>query len=311
MSASSPATALDAVRVSVLGPLELFSHGGEQLPLPGPQTRTVFALLLLGSGALVPIERIVEGVWGERPPSSAVLKVQGHICTLRKLLRPVRAAELLVTRPPGYRLQTEYYHCDMDEFTAAVRHATALSAAGEIEHACEVLDQALGCWRGPAFADIASEQVQRHVVRINDLRSIAVQDRAWFELRLGRALRAVEQLGPEVDAYPLDERAREILIHAYLRLGQRHAALACYETGRARLRDDLGVSPGPRLQRLANAIRHGTAGPDLEGAAPGTGGAAVRAAGVAGAADAAGIGPRPPDPASRRTATPVTRPADR
>ena len=50
--------------------------------------------------------------------------------------RPRRSATqdavdcVLVTRPPGYRLQTEYYHCDMDEFTAAVRHAAALSAAG-------------------------------------------------------------------------------------------------------------------------------------------------------------------------------------
>ncbi|ETA71071.1 AfsR/SARP family transcriptional regulator [Actinospica robiniae] len=269
MSVYAPAPADEAVQISVLGPLEVFDRGGERLLLRGPQTRTVFALLLLGAGTLVPTERLIEGVWGECPPPSAVLKVQGHICTLRKLLRPVRAAELLVTRPPGYRLQTEYYRCDLDEFTAAVRHAAALSAADDIEQACEVLDRALGCWRGPAFADISSEHVQRHVVRIHGLRSIAVQDRAWFELRLGRALRAIEQLGPEVDAYPLDERAREILIRAYLRLGQRHAALACYESGRSRLRDELGVSPGPALQRLAAVIRHGAAsGLDPEGATP-------------------------------------------
>ena len=267
--AASASAENEAVRICVLGPLEVFAHGGERLAPCGPQTRAVFALLLLGSGALVPVDRIVEGVWGERPPASAVLKVQGHICTLRKMLRPARAAELLVTRPPGYRLRTECYRCDMDDFTAGVRRAGALSAAGDIEQAGEVLDLVLGCWRGPAFADIPSEEVQRHVVRINGLRSIAVQDRAWFDLRLGRALRAIEQLGPEVDAYPLDERAREILIHAYLRFGQRHAALACYETGRSRLHDDLGISPGPRLQRLVHAIRHGAAsGLDLEAASP-------------------------------------------
>jgi len=259
----------EAVRICVLGPLEVFSHSGERLAPCGPQTRVVFALLLLGAGALVPLERMVEGVWGERPPPSAVLKVQGHVCTLRKMLRPARAAHLLVTRPPGYQLRSEFYRCDMDDFTAGVRRAAALSAAGDIEQAGEVLDLALGCWRGPAFADIPSEEVQRHVVRINGLRAIAVQDRAWFDLRLGRALRAIEQLGPEVDAYPLDERARELLIHAYLRLGQRHAALACYETGRSRLHDELGIRPGPRLQRLAHAIRHGSASTlDLEGASP-------------------------------------------
>ena len=259
----------EAVRICVLGPLEVFARGGERLPLCSPQARAVLALLLLGSGAVVPLDRLVEGVWGERPPASAVLKVQGHICTLRKMLRPAGAPELLVTRPPGYQLLTEYYRCDMDEFTADLRHAAALSALGDIEQACEVLDVALASWRGAALADVPSEQVQRHVVRINGLRSIAVQDKARLDLRLGRTLRAIEQLGPEVDAYPLDERAREILIHAYLRLGQRHAALACYESGRTRLRDELGISPGPRLLRLERAIRHGAAsGLDLEGAAP-------------------------------------------
>jgi DNA-binding SARP family transcriptional activator len=261
----------EAVRIAVLGPLEVLVRGSERLTVGSPQTRAVFAMVLLGSGAVVSVEHIVEGVWGERPPASAVLKVQGHVCTLRKMLRPraPRAAELLVTRPPGYHLLTALYRCDMDEFTAAVKRAAALSSGGEVEEACDVLDAALQCWRGPAFADIPSEQVQRHAVRLNALRSIAVQDKARLDLRLGRALSAIEQLGPEVDAHPLDERAREILIHAYLRLGQRHAALACYEAGRARLRDELGIGPGPRLQRLAQAIRHGAgSGLDLESAAP-------------------------------------------
>jgi DNA-binding SARP family transcriptional activator len=260
------------VRIAVLGPLEVLVRGSERLLVSSPQTRAVFAMLLLGSGAVVPVERIVEGVWGERPPASAVLKVQGHVCTLRKMLRPARAArapELLVTRPPGYHLLTAYYRCDMDEFTAAVKRAAALSAGGEIEDACDVLDVALQCWRGPAFADIPSEEVQRHAVRLNGLRSIAVQNKGRLDLQLGRALSAIEQLGPEVDAHPLDERAREILIHAYLRLGQRHAALACYEAGRARLREELGIGPGPRLLRLAHAIRHGAgSGLDLESAVP-------------------------------------------
>lgn len=261
----------DAVRIAVLGPLDVLARGRERLPVGSPQARAVFAMLVLGSGAVVPVDRIVEGIWGERPPRSAVIKVQGHICTLRKMLRSARAPrapELLVTRPPGYQLLAGSYRCDMDEFTAGVKRAAALSAGGEAEEACDVLGEALRGWRGPAFADIPSEEVQRHAVRLNELRSIAVQDKARLDLRLGRALSAIEELGPEVDAHPLDERAREILIQAYLRLGQRHAALACYEAGRARLRHELGISPGPRLQRLAHAIRHSAAsGLDLGSAA--------------------------------------------
>lgn len=249
------------VNVSVLGPMEM-SIEGTRVRVGSPQTRAVLALLVLGDGAVIPVDRMVERIWGENPPASAVLKVQGHVSALRKVLRSVastRAGGLLVTRPPGYQLVGEAYACDMHEFTTQAKQASALAAAGEVERARDLLGQALRWWRGPAFADVPCDDIQLHAVRLNRLRSIAVEDRARLDLRLGRFWSVLEELGPEVDSNPLDERAREILIHAYLGLGQRHAALACYEDGKVQLRDELGISPGPALQHLAHCIRHGSA----------------------------------------------------
>ncbi|MFC1403023.1 MULTISPECIES: BTAD domain-containing putative transcriptional regulator [Streptacidiphilus] len=249
------------VRVSVLGPMEL-TVDGRPVAIGAPQTRTVLALLALGSGSVVPIDRIIEGVWGERSPRSAVLKVQGHVSALRKALHgagAAAAAAVLVTRPPGYQLGGEGYCCDMDEFTGAARRASALAAAGDAEASCELLDQALRHWRGPAFADVPGDEVRLHAARLEQLRSIALEDKAAHDLRRGRFWAVLEDLGPELDSNPLGERARELVIHAYLRLGQRHAALACYEAGRTLLQDELGISPGQSLQRLAHLIRHGAA----------------------------------------------------
>lgn len=245
------------VRVSVLGPVEL-SVGGQRTTVGGPQCRAVLALLVLGSGRVVPMDRIMDGLWGSCPPPSAAVKIQGHVCALRKALRAAgveHASDIIATRPPGYQLSGGCYSCDMSEFTRQVTHVSDLVARGDMESASDELGQALRRWRGPAFADVPYADIQLHATYLERLRSIAVADKARLDLRLGRFWAVVEELAPEVDSHPLDERAREILIHAYLRLGHRHAALECYEAGRLQLRCELGISPGAALQRLAQAIR--------------------------------------------------------
>jgi DNA-binding SARP family transcriptional activator len=122
---------------------------------------------------------------------------------------------------------------------------------------------------GPAFADIPAEEVRRHAARLDQLRILVAEDKAALDLRRGRPLAVIGDLGPVVDADPLRERARELLIRAYLGLGQRHAALACYEAGRVHLRKELGISPCPALQRLAAGIRDdGPAQPSLRSTRP-------------------------------------------
>jgi len=247
------------VRVSVLGPVEL-TVAGQRALVGGPQGRAVLAFLVLGSGRVVPMERMMEGLWGSRPPQSAAIKIQGHVCALRKALRAAgaeHAADVIATRPPGYQLSTGRYSCDMSEFTSQVNRVPDLVARGDVESASAELGQALGRWRGPAFADVPHDDIRLHATHLERLRLIAVADKARLDLRLGRFWSVVEALAPEVHAHPLEERAREFLIHAYLRLGHRHAALECYEAGRVQLRCELGISPGPALQRLAQAIRRG------------------------------------------------------
>jgi len=258
-------TAAGGLRVHVLGPVEL-TAGGQPVNIGGPQRRAVLALLVLGSGRVVHVDRILTAIWGEKPPRSALTKVQGHVCALRKALDAAGmspAGNVLVTKPPGYLLLTDSYSCDLTEFTTQVGAAKVLTGRGDVTSACAVLDGALRSWRGPAFADLPYDGIRQHATHVDELRSIAMADKARMDLHLGYLWPVVEQLVPEVSMSPLNERTREILIEAYLRLGQRHAALACYQDGCAQLRSQLDIGPGPRLRRLGQLIRSGEPAPSL------------------------------------------------
>jgi DNA-binding SARP family transcriptional activator len=283
--------------LNVLGPMEV-SVGGRPVVIGAQQTRTVLAVLTIGAGSVVPVSRLVDALWPERPPRTAVLKVQGHISALRKLFRLAAgqpAAAALITRQPGYQLDGATVRSDVHDFTELVDRA---SAADNPHDAAGLLGRALRRWRGPAFADIPAGEVRRHAERLDQLRMLVAEDKAALELRRGRPLAVLEDLGPVVDADPLRERARELLIRAYLGLGQRHAALACYEAGRVQLRKELGINPCSALQRLAAGIRDGDPAQPTHPAQP----------------SLASTGPaKPDDPAqpSLRSTRPVSRAAGR
>jgi DNA-binding SARP family transcriptional activator len=250
------------VTLRVLGPIEL-TIAGRPVPLGGPHRRVVLAMLLLGRPAVVPVSRIIDAIWDDRPPRTATVKVQGHISALRKAVAGVGCppeVPLLQTQPPGYRLAGDQCRSDLEEFVALTDEAAQLRTQHRPDEASALLHRALSRWRGPAFLDISSAEIRRHATRIDQLRLLAVEDKAALDLQLGRCRTVLANLEPLVNEEPLRERARELLIRALLGLGQRSAALRCYEECRRHLRDELGISPGQRLQTLAQAIRHGAPG---------------------------------------------------
>jgi len=83
------------VEFRILGPLEV-RDGERVLPLGGARRRAVLALLLLDANRVVSVDRLVDGVWGDAPPASALASLQNHLARLRQEL-----GERLVTRTPG------------------------------------------------------------------------------------------------------------------------------------------------------------------------------------------------------------------
>jgi len=224
------------VEFRVLGPLEVLDDG-RSIPLPGRKARAVLALLLLEANRVVPLDRLVDGLWDEAPPETATKTLQVYVSQLRKAL----GAERIQTHARGYSVAT-----GPDELDAA--RFERLTGEGRF-------DEALAVWRGPALADFREERFARDAAaRLEELRLGAEEGRIEEELAAGRAAQVVADLERLVAEHPLRERLRGQLMLALYRSGRQAEALDVFRRTRAELVDALGVEPGPELQELHRAI---------------------------------------------------------
>ena len=90
------------IEFRILGPLEV-EHEGRLVPLGGTRQRAVLAILLLHRGEVVSMDRLVDELWGERPPDTATKTVQVYVSRLRKEL----GQDLVLTRGGGYVLELD------------------------------------------------------------------------------------------------------------------------------------------------------------------------------------------------------------
>ena len=173
----------------ILGPLEVLDAKGA-LPLGGTKQRAVLAVLLLHANEVVSVDRLLDELWGERPPDSAANALQVYVSGLRKVLEPKRAAgqaQVLVTKAPGYLLKLEPESLDALCFEQLARQGRSALAEGRLEEAAAALREALSLWRGEALVDFAFERfAQNEILRLDELRLSATEDRIEAELALGR-----------------------------------------------------------------------------------------------------------------------------
>ncbi|MFC5057498.1 BTAD domain-containing putative transcriptional regulator [Saccharothrix xinjiangensis] len=244
------------MRFGVLGPLVVEDDRGP-VGVGGSRHRAVLARLLLARGRVVPVETLVDDLW-EEPPGGAVGAVRTFVAALRRALepdRPPRApARLLVTAPPGYALRAEAGAVDAWRFEAAVAEVGGLSAGAALAR----VEEALGWWRGPAYAEFADLAWARgEVARLDELRLLALERRAGALLELGRAAVAVPDLEAHVEGHPWREDAWRLLALALYRAGRQGDALGALRRAREGLAEALGVDPGPDLRRLeADILAH-------------------------------------------------------
>jgi DNA-binding SARP family transcriptional activator len=230
----------------ILGPLEVVDDG-RLLPLGGRMQRAVLALLVLEAGAVVSVDRLVDALWGERPPRTAVASLQNFVSHLRKLL----GAGVLETRAPGYVLRAERARRDVDRFVSLVEEARS----GGAEERARRLREALELWRGPPLAELSYEAFARgEIERLEELRLEALEARIDAELELGHHRDLVGELESLVTRYPLRERLRAQLMLTLYRCDRQADALATYQDARRRLVDELGIVPGSALQNLYRAV---------------------------------------------------------
>lgn len=238
----------------LLGALEAGS-GNAVVDLGPPKQRAVLAILLLHVGEIVSVDRIIDLLWGDEPPRTAAHSIQIYVSDLRKSLEAVAGTRLILTRPPGYQLDTPPESVDAKQFERLVQQGSEQLNQGKRDAAVAALRSALALWRGPALSDFAYEEfAQPYVQRLNDLHLDAIETLASAELDGGRAGQAIPLLEAAIRDDPLRERSRELLMIALYRSGRHAEALRTYDKLRELLRDELGLDPSPALQRMRDRV---------------------------------------------------------
>jgi predicted ATPase/DNA-binding SARP family transcriptional activator len=233
----------------VLGPLQVTGAGG-CTPIAGARERAVLAALVLGAGDVVTTDRLIDAVWGDRPPPSAMKIVHNVVLRLRKVL----GAAVIRTRPGGYALTAPGDSVDVCRFDRLAREGRAYTVSGDWEEAAAALSAAVALWRGPPLQDLDQwPPGQREAARLQEYHRLVEDERAEAELVCGRHRELVAPLERMVRDEPLRERRWALLMSALYRSGQQADALRAFQRARAALAD-VGVEPGRELTELERAI---------------------------------------------------------
>jgi len=264
----------------ILGPLEVLAEG-EPVALGGSKQRALLAVLVLHPGETLTADRLIDELWGEEPPATAAKALQVHISRLRKALAAAGPAEVIATRENGYALAVAREAVDAFQFETLLADARRAREGSRSRRAAELLEEALGLWRGEALVDLAYEPfAQREAARLEDLRLGGVEDLIDAKLALGRHTEVIGQLEQLIADNPYRERLRAQLMLALYRADRQADALQAFQQARRVLVDELGIEPGERLRALEHAILGHEPGLGLPAVAesdePPTGGAPSR-----------------------------------
>jgi len=246
----------------ILGALEVEDRG-KSLPLGGHQQRALLALLLLRANEVVSVDAIIDDLWGAEPPPSATKSVHALISKLRRRLENEPAGQgveegengVLLTHPHGYVLTVASGELDLHRFQSLLDEGQHSLSAGRADDAAAKLRQGLALWRGPPLAEFAYESfAQVEIARLEELRLSALEERIEADLALGRDRDLIPELEALVAKNPVRERLRGQLMLALYRSGRQAHALDAYQRARRTLVEELGIEPGPELQRLEGQI---------------------------------------------------------
>jgi predicted ATPase/DNA-binding SARP family transcriptional activator len=252
----------------ILGPVQVRDSDGREVTVGGPGVRALLARLLLDAGHVVSVARLVQDLYDDPAPAGAANALQSQVSRLRRAL-PVGVN--LERGPAGYRLAVEPELVDMHRFMRLAAAASSALAAGDPARTVELLDEALGHWRGSALADVVDVPfAAAHVARLEERRLAAVEDRIEARLLLGHAGAVIAEARELTSAYPLRERLWAQLMRALRDSGRPAEALVAFEQARQGLVEALGMDPSPELVALHVAILRGRerGGPAAPAASP-------------------------------------------
>lgn len=259
---SQPSTTTEKpMKFNILGAMQVL-HEDRVCTPTAPKVRWTLAMLLLRANRIINTASLIDELWGENPPRSAVTTTQTYIYQLRKMFAQEapgpESDDLILTQPPGYALRIREDQLDAKVFERLYDEGRELLARGDAQAAAARLRAALDLWRGPVLADVSvGRLLEAHVAHLEEMRIRALELRIEADNRLGLHRELLPELRSLVAEYPLNEWFHGELIGALNQAGRRGEALHAYQSLRRTLNRELGLEPTDRLQRLQEQLLTG------------------------------------------------------
>jgi DNA-binding SARP family transcriptional activator/tetratricopeptide (TPR) repeat protein len=208
----------------------------------------------------IPIDRLIDLLWGEHPPQQARSVIYSRISELRAALnnahRTATGGGQLLTVGSSYLLEIAPELVDAHRFKVLL--ATARESDSD-ERVRTLLRQALGLWRGPVLGGWLPADSHRAVCHgLESARLTAAEDLFEAELRLHRHEAVVDELVDLSAANPARERLTAAVMLAMHRTGRTADAIRAYDLTRRWLDRELGIDPGKPLTELYLSLLRGT-----------------------------------------------------
>ncbi|MFF0428491.1 BTAD domain-containing putative transcriptional regulator [Streptomyces sp. NPDC004520] len=246
------------MELRILGSIELWT--GSALADLGPaRQRSILGVLLVDPERPVPLEALVDRVWGDQPPTGVRNVVHTYITRLRRALARASAGLAepigLVRTPAGYQVSADPGTVDLVRFRRLVKRAQQ-EGLGDQERSA-LLQQALHMWRGDALGGMQGDWAARLRETLRQSHHEALSQWADAEIRLGRPGVVLAELRAALLTDPLSEQLCERLMLALYREGRSVDALEYYQSMRRLIAKELGTDPSRRLQRLYETVLRG------------------------------------------------------
>lgn len=251
------------VELSVLGPLEVRA-AGSALPLGPRKQQVVLAMLAVHAGRAVGMDELVDELWPEAPPASAVANVRGYAGSIRRMFEAAEGrGGRLVRRGSGYQFNAEPAELDLLAFSSHTADGRQSLRAGNLAAAATAFRSALRHWQGPMLAGLSvGPSLASRVAAVTEEQLAITEELAETLLALDDPVEVIRILHSHVHLHPLRERAYGLLMKALCRSGDIAGALSIYDDARSALRKHLGIDPGPELRQLHRAILEGEVAED-------------------------------------------------
>ncbi len=251
---SGPKTAGDGMHFRLLGPVRIVDENGDQVALGSRKERGVLALLLLSANRSVSREHLVDELWGDYRSRYPMEQLYKSISAIRRALAASYAHAELSSVGQSYRLEVSAEQVDLRRFELLAQQGRRCRHDGDAQTASRLLRLALALWTGEPLADVTSSTLDLSQNSLSEQRQGVYEESLAVELDLGRYIEVIEGIAAVAVKHPFRERLHALRMVALYRAGRRAEGLEVFQDIRQILARDLGIDPGPELQRIHQAI---------------------------------------------------------